>query len=163
MHIGIARRRGAVLATSAVGIAAASIAFAVPASASSLDTHAALGEFNAARAKLGCASLSIDSDLNTAAQAHSADMAKTNNVSSKGSDRSTPDSRIADAGYSATKTGEVQLATPARATSLDFAKAVTGGNVKTTIADCTFTQVGFGLQAGPNNKSYWTVDLAKPA
>ncbi|WP_187776242.1 CAP domain-containing protein [Antrihabitans cavernicola] len=163
MHIGNTTRRGVTLAISAVGIAAASVALAVPASASSLDTNASVGQINAARAKLGCASLSVNPQLTAAAQGHSADMARTKNVSTIGSDKSTPDTRIAAAGYAASSTAELPLTTDFNASSTDVTKALLNSDkVKTNLANCTFTQVGFGLQAGPNALSYWTIDLARP-
>lgn len=164
MHIGNSVRRGATIAVSAVGIAAASVALAVPASASSLDTNAALGQMNAARAKLGCGSLSVNAQLTDAAQGQSAYMAKVKNATATGANKSTPQSRIADAGYDASSSAELQLATPVTASTTDAVGAMLASKtVRSTIANCTFTQVGIGLQAGPNNQSYWAVSLARPA
>lgn len=66
-----------------------------------------LAAVNNARAAQGLCALTLNGQLNAAALAHSQDMANTDTLTHTGSNGSTPEQRIANAGYSgATATGE---------------------------------------------------------
>lgn len=154
--------RGATLAVSAIGLTAGSVVLAAPSSAAPLDPNAAVGAMNAARNKVGCPSLALNSALTSAAEAHSGDMARTKRATSAGSGKSTPATRIKDAGYEASSVGELVLMTPPAATSADVVSAFVNSENK-SILNCKFTDVGIAVVSGSNSNSYWTIDLARPA
>jgi uncharacterized protein YkwD len=154
--------RGATLAVAAIGLTAGSVVLAAPSSAAPLDPNAAVGAMNAARNKVGCPSLALNSALTNAAEAHSGDMARTSRAASTGSGKSTPASRIKDAGYEASSVGEIVLMTPPAATSADVVNAFVNSENK-SILNCKFTDVGIGVVSGSNSNSYWTIDFARPA
>ncbi len=155
--------RGVTLATAALGLAAGNLVMAGPSSAAPLDVNAAVTQMNAARARAGCPSLSVNGALNEAAQGHSSDMALTlRTVSSTGSDKSTPATRVAAAGYEPRSVGEVVFMAPPGATTEDVVGAWLNGGTKQYILNCAFTNVGLGLVSGPNSQAYWTADLARP-
>lgn len=153
--------RGVTLAAAAIGLAAGNLAMAGWSSASSLDVNAAVTQMNGARAKIGCPSLAVNAALNDSAQGHSAYMASSKNVSRKGSEGSTPASRIADAGYDASSAAELLLTSPASATTADVVNAWLEGSQGKVILNCRLTHVGIGLVSGSNSTSYWTADLAR--
>ncbi len=70
-----------------------------PASAQGDDVAQILGRINALRQQNGLRPLDLSSVLTTSAQRHSDDMARTGNVDHTGSDGSSIESRIRDAGY----------------------------------------------------------------
>ncbi len=70
-----------------------------PASAQGDDAAQILARINALRQQNGLLPLDLSSVLTAAAQRHSDDMARTGNIDHTGSDGSTIDSRIRDAGY----------------------------------------------------------------
>lgn len=155
--------RGVTLATAALGLAAGHLVMAGPSSAAPLDVNGAVAQMNAARSRAACPSLSVNGALNEAARAHSSDMALTlRNVTSTGSDKSTPATRVADAGYEPRSVGEVVFMAPPDAKTEDVVNAWLNGGTKQYILNCAFTNVGIGIASGPNNQTYWTVDLARP-
>ena len=122
---------------------------------------------NAARASSGLPPLTANSQLAAAAQAHSVDMACTGSLSHTGSDNSTPDSRIAAAGYKASITRENIYAQPPQY----------GGNPQAAmswwmsdpihrdaILNPQVTQVGVGYAAYSPSPlgGYFTVDFGAP-
>lgn len=154
--------RGATLAVAAIGLTAGSVVLAVPSSAAPLDVSGAVGAMNAARNKVGCPSLAVNSALQNAAQAHSGEMARSKVASSAGTGKSTPATRIKDAGYEASSVGELVLMTPPAATSADVVNAFVASE-NPYILNCRFTDVGIGVTSGSNSNSYWTIDFARPA
>jgi Cysteine-rich secretory protein family len=70
-----------------------------PVTAQGDDVAQILGRINALRQQNGLLPLDLSSTLTAAAQRHSDDMARTGNIDHTGSDGSTVDSRIRDAGY----------------------------------------------------------------
>lgn len=155
--------RGFTLATAALGLAAGNLVMAGPSSAAPLDVNAAVAQMNAARNRVACPSLSVNGALNEAAQAHSADMARTlRKLTSTGSDKSTPATRAADAGYEPRSVGEVVFMAPPSATTEEVVNAWLNGGSKQYILNCAFTDIGIGIASGPNSQSYWTADLARP-
>jgi uncharacterized protein YkwD len=126
-----------------------------------------LSLINAARATNGLPALTLSTQLAAAAQAHSMDMACTGNLSHTGSDGSTPASRIAAAGYSASITRENIYAQPPQY----------GGNPESAMAwwmnsqihrdailNAQVTQVGVGYASYAPSPlgGYFTVDFGAP-
>ena len=75
------------------------LAYAPPVEAQDNDVFQLLARINALRQQNGLLPLDLSSILTTAAQRHSDDMATTGNIDHNGSDGSTYESRIRDAGY----------------------------------------------------------------
>ena len=122
---------------------------------------------NAARAANSLPALTINAKLNAAAQAHSVDMACSGSLSHTGSDGSTPASRIAGAGYSASITRENIYAQPPQY----------GGNPQSAmdwwmnsqlhrdaILNAQVKEIGIGYAAYSASPlgGYFTVDFAAP-
>ncbi|MEW2133917.1 CAP domain-containing protein [Streptomyces sp. NPDC005435] len=110
---------------------------------------------NAERAKVGCSPLTVNAELNKAAQAHSDDMAAHQNMSHTGSDGSDPGTRITAAGYQWSAYGEnvaYGYATPAEV----MAGWMASPGHRENILNCSYKEIGVGL-AQPG--SYWTQDF----
>lgn len=99
--------------------------------------------------------------LAASAKHHSEDMARTGIVDSTGSDNSTPEQRIDDAGYSTEQAGENVYGGTG---SIDdiwtywFEDATSQANVLSP----NFTEMGIGIVEGAG-KTYYTIDFASPA
>ncbi|MFD8916055.1 CAP domain-containing protein [Streptomyces sp. NPDC059575] len=110
---------------------------------------------NAERAKVGCSPLTVNAELNKAAQAHSDDMAAHQNMSHTGSDGSDPGARITAAGYQWSAYGEnvaYGYSTPAEV----MAGWMASPGHRENILNCSYKEIGVGL-AQPG--SYWTQDF----
>jgi uncharacterized protein YkwD len=122
---------------------------------------------NTARSTNGLSALTLNTQLSSAAQLHSADMACSGSLSHNGSDNSTPASRIAAAGFSASISRENIYAQPPQY----------GGNPQAAvdwwmsdqihrdaILNAQVTQVGIGYAAYSRSPlgGYFTVDFAAP-
>lgn len=122
---------------------------------------------NAARTSNGLPALTGDNRLSAAAQAHSEDMACNNFLAHSGWNGSTPDSRIAAAGFSASITRENIYAQPPQY----------GGNAQAAVTwwmsdqihreailNPQVTQIGVGYATYPRSDliGYFTVDFAAP-
>ncbi|MET9680152.1 CAP domain-containing protein [Streptomyces coeruleorubidus] len=98
------------------------------------------------------------SDLNRAAQRHSADMARGQRLSHTGSDGSSPAARMRAAGYHPRHSAEIIAAgagTPEAAvrTWMDSAPH------RAIVLTCRYTHAGAGV-AGGSGGPWWTLDLA---
>lgn len=116
--------------------------------------QAVLDLVNDERAAKGCKALVIDDRITTAAQGHSADMAKLGYFSHESKDRRTFDMRMRDAGYP--KPGGENIAM-----GYDTPAAVMDGWMKSqghrdNILNCSFTAMGVGFDEHGN---YWTQDF----
>jgi uncharacterized protein YkwD len=122
---------------------------------------------NAARASNNLPALAANSQLSTAAQFHSTDMACNDFLSHTGSDGSTVAGRIASAGYTASLTRENIYAQPPQY----------GGNPQSAVdwwmsdpihqaailnADVTEVGIGYAAYSRSTLGGYFTVDFAKP-
>ncbi len=122
---------------------------------------------NAARTSNGLPALTVDNRLSAAAQGHSEDMACNNFLAHSGFDGSTPDSRIAAAGYSASITRENIYAQPPQYGG-DAQAAVTwwmGDQIhRDAILNTQITQIGVGYATYPRSDliGYFTVDFGAP-
>ncbi|MDQ0988922.1 CAP domain-containing protein [Streptomyces sp. V3I7] len=141
----------------ATASASTSAATATSTSANSSSTIARIVELvNIERSKVGCQAVTLNSTLNKAAQAHSADMAAHQNMSHTGSDGSSPADRITRAGYAWSAYGEnvaYGYSTPDQV----MAGWMSSPGHKANILNCSFNEIGVGL-AQPG--SYWTQDFA---
>ncbi|MEU8828186.1 CAP domain-containing protein [Streptomyces sp. NPDC048636] len=111
---------------------------------------------NKERAKVGCKSVNVDTKLTKAAQAHSEDMAKHNDMSHTGSDGSSPDDRIERAGYSWSAYGENVAYGYSSPESVMEGWMNSSGH-RANILNCDFKEIGVG-HAQPGH--YWTQDFA---
>ncbi|MFD3869303.1 CAP domain-containing protein [Streptomyces sp. NPDC058623] len=107
---------------------------------------------NLERAKAGCAALTVNDKLTTAAQNHSQDMASHSNMSHTGSDGSDPGQRITRAGYAWSTYGE-NVAYGYGSPEQVMNGWMNSPGHKKNILNCSFKEIDVGL-AQPN--SYWT-------
>jgi len=105
--------------------------------------------------------LTLNAQLNNAAQAHSQDQANTNTMSHTGSDGSDPGQRITAAGYNWQDWGENVAYGYADVTSVMQAWMNSPGHCA-NIMDPVFTNIGVGEAAATNGTLYWTQDFGKP-
>ncbi|GGW91378.1 CAP domain-containing protein [Streptomyces lomondensis] len=113
---------------------------------------------NRHRAEVGCGPVRLRTSLNRAAQAHSADMARSRRLAHTGTDGSSPAARMRAAGYHLRQTGETIAAgvgTPQAAvrTWMDSAPH------RAIILTCRYTHAGVGVADGDGGP-WWTLDLA---
>ena len=123
---------------------------------------------NAARAAQSLPALTVNDKLTLAAQSHSADMACNNFLNHIGWNGSTPESRIAAAGYAASITRENIYAQPPQyggnpQAAMDFWKQDTT-HWDNAILNPQVTEIGVGYAAYSRSDlgGYFTVDLAAP-
>ena len=107
---------------------------------------------NNERANAGCGALTLNSQLNAAADAHSEDMYVNNYFDHTGLDGSKPWDRAARAGYGSSFIGENIAA------GYGSAEAVMNGWMNSSghranILNCSYNHLGVGLSSGGN---YWT-------
>ncbi|MFD5800836.1 CAP domain-containing protein [Streptomyces sp. NPDC127020] len=110
---------------------------------------------NAERSKAGCSPVTVNSALTKAAQAHSEDMAATGTMSHSGSNGSSPEDRITNAGYNWSTYGE-NVAYGYETPEKVMAGWMSSPGHKENILNCDFKEIGVGL-AQPG--SYWTQDF----
>ncbi len=122
---------------------------------------------NAQRAANSKPALTLSAELTTAAQSHSADMACNNFLSHTGWNGSTPDSRIAAAGFTASITRENIYAQPPQyggdpQAAMDY--WMSDQIHKDALLNDQVTQVGIGYAAYSRSAlvGYFTVDFAAP-
>jgi uncharacterized protein YkwD len=115
-------------------------------------------ELNRRRTKAGCHRVRLRVPLTRAAQAHSADMARTRHLGHTGTDGSSPQQRMLAAGYRPRHSGEVVAADTdtASATVKMWMKSPPHRHI---ILTCRYTDAGIGRADGPGGP-WWTVDLA---
>jgi uncharacterized protein YkwD len=120
------------------------------------------GLINDARAKASLPALSVNAQLQAAAQGHSIDMACHNLLSHTGSDSSSPGQRIAAAGYPASSSSEIIYGSGYPQTAFDWWMNDT--THRNEILNPYITDMGIGYAY--NNQtaygSYFTVDFASP-
>lgn len=135
---------------------------------------------NQERARVGCAALTVNAQLMTAARLHSEDMAMNNRFSHTGSDGSTVQQRIDAAGYAWSRYGEniaAGLSTP-DAVMFDSAYGwMSSPGHRANILNCSMREIGVGyyyqaddqpnvrldngVQSGPFFH-YWTQVFGSP-
>ncbi len=122
---------------------------------------AVLALTNTERAKVGCKALTVNAELASAAQAHTADMAKNNYFSHDSQNGKSPFDRMKDAGYSFSAAAEnIAMGQP---TAADVMNAwMNSAGHKANILNCTYTEIGVGYAKDKNGAPYWTQDFGKP-
>jgi uncharacterized protein YkwD len=117
---------------------------------------------NTERAKAGCGPLKLNSKLNTAAQAHTTDMATHNFFSHDSQDGRSPFDRIKAAGYSFGAAAEnIAAGSTTAAGAMD--QWMHSAGHKANILNCTYVDLGVGFAKGVNADyaGYWTQDFGK--
>jgi uncharacterized protein YkwD len=118
---------------------------------------------NEEREKAGVAPVTVSAQLNSAAYDHTVDMAMHDFFSHTGSDGSTPEERVARAGFQASATGEVLAA--AHSDPDVIVDAWLARDQRGVILDPAFTHVGsaYMFRTLTAYRHYWTVKLALAA
>lgn len=117
---------------------------------------------NKERAKAGCKALKSNTALKSAAQKHSADMARRNYFNHTGKDGRSPFDRMTDAGYAYSAAAE-NIAAGQR-TPADVVKGwMNSAGHKANILNCAYTEIGVGYAKGGSYGTYWTQDFGRPA
>ncbi|MEN3308520.1 MAG: hypothetical protein V7603_4722 [Micromonosporaceae bacterium] len=125
------------------------------------DEAAVLTLVNQQRAKAGCAALTRDSRLASAARAHSADMAARGYFDHTTPSGVTAAQRVSNAGYRWSSMGE-NIAAGQR-TPADVMQAwMNSSGHRANILNCGFRNIGVGLAYDSRHTPYWTQDFASP-
>jgi uncharacterized protein YkwD len=114
-------------------------------------------ETNVYRSRAGCPALRLDTQLNSAAQRHSDDMARNNFFSHTGSDGSSPWDRIHDAGYDFT--GAAENAAAGQRTPQEVVAAwYNSEGHRANMLNCSYQDIGVGYAYNANARygHYWT-------
>ncbi|WP_025619679.1 CAP domain-containing protein, partial [Salinispora cortesiana] len=114
---------------------------------------------NVEREAAGCAALSIDDKLMTAAQRHSQDQADNKKMSHDGSNGSSPGDRLDDVGYQWRTYGE-NVAWNQQSPAAVMKAWMNSPGHKANILNCSFTEIGVGIAS--SNGPYWTQVFAAP-
>jgi uncharacterized protein YkwD len=123
--------------------------------------EAVLALVNTARTGAGCASVSVDLRLATAARAHSADMAARNYFAHNTPEGKTPGDRVRAAGYGWSAVGEnIAAGQPDAATVMRDWMDSPGH--RANILNCGYRDIGIGLARNGAGKPYWTQDFGTP-
>lgn len=111
-----------------------------------------LGLVNTERAAAGCGALTLNAQLNTAATAHSEDMAANNYFDHTGLDGSAPWDRARAAGYGSSFIGE-NIAQGYRSADAVMNGWMNSSGHRANILNCGYNHLGVGLSSQGN---YWT-------
>jgi uncharacterized protein YkwD len=112
---------------------------------------------NQQRAQNGCAPVTVDSRITTAARAHSAWMAGTGSFSHVGNGGSTFDARIRAAGYATPRSENIAWGYRSGAEVMDGWMNSAGH--RANILDCSAKTVGVGIAYASNGNPYFTEDF----
>jgi uncharacterized protein YkwD len=117
---------------------------------------------NNARTQNGLPALTVNAQLNAAAQGHSVDMACHNLLSHSGSDSSAVGERVAAAGYAASYSSEIIYGSGYPQTAFDW--WMSDATHRNEILNARYTEMGIGYayKADTAYGSYFTVDFASP-
>jgi len=146
---------------SGLGYASATCAYTI----SQANVDAVAAAINAYRSQNGLPAYTVNARLTEAAQAHGADMACHNLFTHKGSDGSTPASRVAISGYAASSVSENVYGSYPPLTGQGvvswWATDQTDPNHNANLVSTKFTEIGVGY-AFFNNYGYYVVVFAAP-
>jgi uncharacterized protein YkwD len=117
---------------------------------------------NSARAEAGLPALTVNAALTAAAQGHSVDMACHGLISHSGSDGSSPQQRIAAAGYFASFASEIIYGSGYPQTAFDWWMSDQIHRDEILNPYVTELGVGYAYVAGTSAGGYYTVDFASP-
>ncbi|MFD0687218.1 CAP domain-containing protein [Actinomadura fibrosa] len=112
---------------------------------------------NAERAKHGCGPLTLDAKLQSAAQAHSADMVARNFFDHTNPSGKDPGDRITAAGYRWSTYGE-NIAAGQQTPASVMSSWMNSPGHRANILNCKFKNIGVGV-AKKGNSPYWTQDF----
>jgi uncharacterized protein YkwD len=117
---------------------------------------------NNARANAGLPDLTVNAQLNAAAQGHSVDMVCHNLLSHTGSDGSSVAQRVAAAGYSASYSSEIIYGSGYPQTAFDW--WMNDQTHRNEILNSRYTEMGIGYAYSADTAygSYYTVDFGSP-
>lgn len=113
---------------------------------------------NVEREQAGCGSLSRDGALESAAVAHSRDMAANDYFSHDSQDGRSFSDRVRAAGYSGGSIAENIAAGQSSAAAVVDSWMSSEGH-RANILNCSYTDMGLGYATGGSYGSYWTQDL----
>ena len=117
---------------------------------------------NTQRAGSGCAAVTVDSRLATAARAHAKDMASRDYFSHTTPEGKAFDTRIRDAGYNLSSAAEnIAFGQPSAESVMDAWMA--SPDHRANILNCALHQIGVGLAYNASSQPYWAQTLASPA
>ncbi|WKZ37659.1 MAG: NBR1-Ig-like domain-containing protein [Anaerolineales bacterium] len=132
---------------------------------SQTNVDAAIASINAYRTANGLPAYTVNPQLNQAAQVHSADMACNNFFTHKGTNGSTPDSRVAATGYSASNVSENVYGRYPPPTGQEvvtwWATDQSDTRHNANLLSSEFTQIGVGYSYF-NNFGYYVVVFVSP-
>lgn len=114
---------------------------------------------NVEREAAGCAALSIDDKLMTAAQRHSQDQADNKKMTHTGSNGSSLGDRVKAVGYQFGTAGE-NVAWNQQSPAAVMKAWMNSPGHKANILNCSFTEIGVGIAS--SNGPYWTQVFAAP-
>jgi uncharacterized protein YkwD len=117
---------------------------------------------NAYRRRAGVPPVSLQWQLNQAAQSHANDMARRNVLSHIGSDGSTGGTRISRTGYRWWIWGE-NVASGQTSPSQVVWAWLNSPSHRAVMLDRRFQQMGLGRAVASNGRVYWSLDLASPS
>lgn len=115
---------------------------------------------NAVRAEAGAAPLQLSPQLTAAAMTHSRDIAAQQRAWNYGSDKSTPGSRAARAGFNGIVTGE-NVSESYRGETDVMQSWLADSMSRSVITDPTATHVGIGWYMDPSGKVWWVEDFGQ--
>ena len=117
---------------------------------------------NNARAEAGLAPLTVNAQLASAALGHSIDMACHGLISHTGSDGSSPQQRIAAAGYFASRSSEIIYGSGYPQTAFDWWMSDQIHRDEILNPNVFEMGVGYAYKADTSSGGYYTVDFASP-
>ena len=117
------------------------------------------------RAQNGQPALARNGKLDTAALSHSRDMANRGYFAHNSPEGSTPDQRIAAAGYSYSWWGEnIYRSAPGDDSAQSaFTSWVNSSGHRANMLSSNFTQIGIGRATASDGRTYWTNTFGRPA
>ncbi|MGL5858369.1 MAG: CAP domain-containing protein [Angustibacter sp.] len=115
---------------------------------------------NSHRANTKCVALRHNTLLAATAEAHSYDMAAHGFVSTQGSDGTSPQQRMARAGYRSASTDEIVISGRSTAEQVQLSM-ILNTTTRQQILNCAWSDIGVGMWTLPGSKdgTYWTIDL----
>jgi len=125
-------------------------------------SSAFLNQTNALRAQKGLPPYRLANRLNAAAERHSQDMARTNNIHDSGSDGSTAQQRVVDTGYVSSAVAEAIVGGSLTIEQAFDALKAQAADLEVLLS-AQFSEMGVGAAKGKEGKTYYTLVFAAPA
>jgi uncharacterized protein YkwD len=114
---------------------------------------------NTERTKKGCAPLTLDVKLRTAARNHSAEMASARNLTHTGANGSDPGERMKLAGYNPSGGWAENVAAGYPTPDAVMTGWMDSEGHRANILNCSLKSIGVGAARATNGQLYWTQDL----